>query len=634
MCGLAGFIGFDNNEALARQANVIQAHRGPDHQAIWSDDFVSLAHQRLSIIDLTERGNQPFQKANLLIVFNGEIYNYKELRKNLEQIGGIEFKSDSDTEVVLEYFRLFNEKCLDHFIGMFAFAIYDVTTQSLFLARDHFGIKPLFYYHDDFRFAFSSELKTLTSIEEISLSINYKSLVSSLNYLWVSGNETMFHKCYKLAPGHYLRLTASKELTISKYWSLSDSIGNTNEAEVINELTKVINGTIERHMVADVPVSAFLSGGLDSSLVSVLASNINQNLSTYTIAISQKDKKIEQMPDDQRYAKQLASMHHFDHNEILISSQILDLLPKIVRTLDEPIGDPAAINTFIICEAARKKGVKVLLSGMGADEIFGGYRRHRAALLSLKFKMLPSIVQKMISSFANLLPVRMGSRGIRITRWAKRFLEFASMPFERSYMRSYSYYSSEELGQLLKGDHSKDIEMLGKEHSEIFNSKFKGDLVNQMCNTDLHLFLLGLNLTYSDRASMAASVEVRVPFVDKKVIEYAMTISGDLKIKGGESKYILKKVSENYLPEEIIYRPKAPFGAPIRAWISNELRSLVDELLSAESIRKRGIFNYDFVKKIIDDDRKGVVDNAYRIYQFLTIELWFREFVDKSKTQY
>lgn len=175
--------------------------------------------------------------------------------------------------------------------------------------------------------------------------------------------------------------------------------------------------------------------------------------------------------------------------------------------------------------------------------------------------------------------------------------------------------------------------MLGKEHSDIFNSKFKGDLVNQMCNTDLHLFLLGLNLTYSDRASMAASVEVRVPFVDKKVIEYAMTISGDLKIKGGESKYILKKVSENYLPEEIIYRPKAPFGAPIRAWISNELRSLVDELLSAESIRKRGIFNYDFVKKIIDDDRKGVVDNAYRIYQFLTIELWFREFVDKSKNQ-
>lgn len=628
MCGLAGFIGFEHNEVLAHSANKIQAHRGPDHQAIWSDDHISLAHQRLSIIDLSERGNQPLQKSNLLIVFNGEIYNYKELRRELEKVGGIEFKSDSDTEVVLEYYRLHKEACLDKLIGMFAFAIYDTESKVLFIARDHFGIKPLFYFFDGKKFAFSSELKTLLAIPEINLTINNKSLISSLNYLWVSGNETMFNNCFKLPPAHYIMLNADMGLKMSQYWNLRDGDGRRNESEVTDELTKIIDESVDRHMVADVPVSAFLSGGLDSSLVSVLAAKINAKLSTYTIAISQKDKKIEQMPDDQKYARELATLHHFDHNEILISSKIVELLPKIVRALDEPIGDPAAINTFLICEAARKRGVKVLLSGMGADEIFGGYRRHKASLLSLKFKRLPEGIQKFVSSVVQRLPVKIGNRGIRFTRWAKRFLEFASLPFESAYRRSYSYYSREELAELLKEDSSKEINEIYNEHTTIFNSKFEGDLVNQMCNTDLHLFLLGLNLTYSDRASMAASVEVRVPFVDKKVIEYAMTIAGGLKIKGGVSKYILKKVAEKYLPHEIIYRPKAPFGAPIRSWISDELKPLVDDLLGEEAVKKRGIFKYASVKKIIDEDRMGVRDNAYRIYQLLTIELWFREFFD------
>lgn len=273
MCGLAGFIGFEHNQELARSANKIQAHRGPDHQAVWSDDHISLAHQRLSIIDLSERGNQPLQKSNLLIVFNGEIYNYKELRKELEEVGGIQFKSDSDTEVVLEYYRLHKEACLDKLIGMFAFAIYDTESKALFIARDHLGIKPLFYFFDGKKFAFSSELKTLLAIPGINLTINNKSLISSLNYLWVSGNETMFNSCFKLPPAHYIKLNADMGLKMSPYWSLRDGDGSRNESEVIDELTKIIDESVDRHMVADVPVSAFLSGGLDSSLVSVLAAN-------------------------------------------------------------------------------------------------------------------------------------------------------------------------------------------------------------------------------------------------------------------------------------------------------------------------------------------------------------------------
>lgn len=633
MCGLAGFIGFKDNRSLAIIANLVQKHRGPDHQESWSDAYVSFAHQRLSIIDLSERGNQPFEKDEYVIVFNGEIYNYKELKESLISKTGIQFRSDSDTEVVLEYYRIYKESCLDFFLGMFAFAIYNTKTQLLFAARDHFGIKPLFYFHHQNRFAFSSELKTLVSIPEIQLTLNYRSLISSLNYLWVSGNDSMFNEISKLPPGHFLKYDANRNLEIDKYWSLPERIVNKPEQEVVKYLTTEIGQSIKRHMVADVPVSTFLSGGLDSSLISVLASGTNSCLSTYTISMSKKDKKIESMPDDQKYARELAQLHHFDHNEIQITSKIVNLLPQMVRSLDEPIGDPAAINTFLICQAARESGVKVLLSGMGADELFAGYRRHKAILLSSKFRALPPIIQKLIDSIVSALPVRIGKKGIKLVRWAKRFLEFAQFPSEMAYMRSYSYYDKSELKRLLKGNFEAEIGDIYSEHSTIFNSKYKNDVINQMCNTDIQMFMLGLNLTYSDRASMAASVEVRVPFIDKKVVECAMNIPGELKLKSGTSKYILKKVAEKVLPRSIVYRPKASFGAPIRSWISDELREMVNDLLSKPAIEQRGIFNYEFVEKLIEDDRAGIKDNAYQIYQLLTIELWFREFIDKKKTK-
>lgn len=631
MCGIAGFVGFENSLALANQANLIQKHRGPDHQGLWSDQYISLAHQRLSIIDLTERGNQPFEKESFIIVFNGEIYNYKELKERLINTAKIDFKSDSDTEVVLEYYRLYKESCLDFFIGMFSFAIYDRTNQALFIARDHFGIKPLFYFHNKGKFAFASELKTLSSIPDIELSINYRSLISSINYLWISGNGSMFNEISKVPPGHFLKYESNGKLEVTEYWALPKSKVIKSEPEVVQNLKKIIGQSIERHMVADVPVSSFLSGGLDSSLISVLASRKNNNLSTYTIATSNKDKRVESMPDDQKHARELAQLHHFDHNEIQITSKIIDLLPMMVRSLDEPIGDPAAINTFLICQAARKRGVKVLLSGMGADELFAGYRRHKATLLSSKFKVLPLIFQKLIVSIVSILPVRFGKKGIKLVRWAKRFLEFAQLPVEKAYMRSYSYYDKSELGRLLKGNFEAEIEDIYDEHSTIFNSRNQNDVINQMCNTDVKMFMLGLNLTYSDRASMAASVEIRVPFIDKEVVECAMNIPGELKLKSGTSKYILKKMAEEILPKSIVYRPKASFGAPIRSWISDELSEMVSGLLSKHAIEQRGIFNYEFVEKLIDDDRAGIKDNAYQIYQLLTIELWFREFIDKKK---
>ena len=629
MCGIAGFVGYNNADQLAEKANDVQQHRGPDHQGKWCDDKVALAHQRLAIIDLSERSNQPLEKGGYVIIFNGEIYNYRQLRHDL--LGrGVVFKTASDTEVVLEMYRHHGEQCLQQLIGMFAFAIYEKSSGDTFLVRDHFGIKPLFYTSKDEKFAFASELKTLVATGVTDKQINYKSIVSALNYLWVSGNETMFTDCSKLPPAHFIRVTASGKVTLRQYWGLDGQLKQTDEKNACAKLSEVLSVSIRRHMEADVPVSSFLSGGLDSSLISVLASEYNESLSTYTIGTSANDKKIEQMPEDEKYARQLAEQHNFDHNEIVINPDIVKILPQIVRMLDEPIGDPAAINTYLICKAARENGVKVLLSGMGADEIFFGYRRQKAALLAMRYQNIPRVLRTLIGLIVHWLPVRLFGHGLRLIRWGKRFLDFANLPIDEAYMRSYSYYSKEELSELLGGKLAEEIEELHKEHWNIFYSQYENDSINQICNTDIHMFMLGLNLTYSDRASMAASVEVRVPFIDRDVISYAMQISGEIKYRHGVSKSILKKVAEGFLPKDIIYRPKASFGAPIRSWISGPLSEMVDQLLSKDNVDRRGIVDYSVVKRMIDEDRCGVADNAYRIYQLLTLELWFREFVDED----
>ena len=448
--------------------------------------------------------------------------------------------------------------------------------------------------------------------------------------MWIPGNETIFKEFSKLPPAHYLTFDVSNSIfEIKKYWTLPTNIKDFNENELVDKLEIEFDEVIKRHMISDVPVSSFLSGGLDSSMISVAASKINKNISTYTIGTSKEDKKIESMPEDEKFAKRVADLNNFDHNEIIIKSDIINMLPQMVKTLDEPIGDPAAINTFLICKAASEKGVKVLLSGMGADEIFCGYRRQKALLFAQNYKKLPSFIRILIKSIVKSLPIKIGSHGLRLSRWSKKFISFAEMPDEQAYRMSYSYYEKNELEKLLKHNSEAEIESIYEDHRVLFNKNYDGDIVNQMCFTDINMFMNGLNLTYTDRSSMAASVEVRVPFIDKKFITFAMSIPGKYKFKDKQSKYILKKTAERILPNDIIYRPKASFGAPIRSWISGDLRPMVDECLSKVQIEKRGIFNYDYIKKLIEDDRKGLIDNAYRIYQLLTIELWFQEFIDK-----
>jgi len=511
---------------------------------------------------------------------------------------------------------------------MYAFAIVDIKKKSLFLARDPFGIKPLFYTSQGKKFAFASELKTLIFSPDFNKKINTYALAGSTNYLWVPGNDCIFSGCNKLPAGSFLNADYNGNIEIQQYYQPDTRTADFDEEELIDLLDHQISDSVNKHMVSDVPVSAFLSGGLDSSLISVLARKIGA-LTTYTIKFANKDKKAEQMPDDSLFARKVAKKFDLDHHEIEISPEITRELPHLIYHLDEPLGDPAAINTYLICKAAKENGSKVLLSGMGADELFFGYRRQKALLWALKYRNIPKSIKQIVSSGLQYIPVRIGNRGVKPVRWAKRFLSFVDLPESDAYMRSYSYYDEDALNNLFVKDMSNEINRLYNDHRQVFHSLSDKSVINQMCYTDMHLFMQGLNLTYTDRASMAASVEVRVPFIDTHVAKLAMSIPGEMKFRKNESKYILKKVAERYLPHDVVYRPKASFGAPIRSWISGDLREMVDDLLSEGNVNKRGIFNPIFVKDLINSDRNGSEDQAYQIYHLLTIELWYQQFVDK-----
>ena len=632
MCGINGIFGLPDAGEHVKAMNQGLRHRGPDADGLWQDGRLALGHRRLAIIDLSQDANQPMEKDGLVTVYNGEVYNYRALRSTLER-QGVRFRTQSDTEVVLELFRCYREKSFAMLEGMFAFGIFDRGARELYLARDYFGIKPLFYSRfSPGGFAFSSELKSFLGLPGFKKSVNPAVLVSCLNYLWPSGNESIFKEVEKVPPAHYMKVRFLRDEVLQSrhcYWTLSPvSMSESREEILVADLRRVMARSVEKHLVADVPVGAFLSGGLDSSYITALAKEHNPGLSTFTITLSRRDQRVERMPADNLFALEVARRLGVRHTDIPVSPSVVDSLEDMVAILDEPIGDPAAINTYLICQCARQRGIKVLLSGMGADEVFAGYRRHYATLLSQKARRWPAGVKTACSRVLARLPVRVGAFGLKPIRWAKRFFSFADMPLGEAYMRSYSYYDREELCGVFNRQFDSEVDTLFEHHEDVFNRHPDMDDVNRMCFTDIQMFMTGLNLTYTDRASMAASVEVRVPFIDKTVVEWAMALPGRFKIKNRIPKYLLKKAAEEVLPQRIVYRPKASFGMPLRAWMAGDLRELVDDVLSYGNIKKRGYFNPGMVRAMIEADRSGRDDNAYRIYQFLTCELWMRRFLD------
>jgi len=626
MCGIAGTYRWPAGGPLTDRLTEILAHRGPDGSGRYrhaaGDGEVHLGHRRLSIIDLSPTGAQPMVAGGLAITYNGELYNAPELRRELAG-AGVRFRGTSDTEVLLEAWRRWGVDCLPRLRGMFAFAVFDERTGELTLARDQLGIKPLFLVRRGEGLVFSSELKALAAELGDTLHVDEGAMVASLLYYWVPDGRCAYREAEKLPPGSWLRIRPDGRTERGVYWSIRE-VAEQAAHEPAPDLGQVIEDSTRAHLLADVPVATFLSGGLDSSYLTGIAARHRPGISAYTIGFRAEDARFEAMPDDLRYARLVAARFGVDLHEIEIAPDVLDLLGKLTYHLDEPIGDPAAINTYLICTAAREAGVKVMLSGMGADELFAGYRKHFANLLALRYQRVPGVLRRPIGTVVDRLPVATARRGYRSVRFAKRFLSFAGLPEETAFRRSYTMYDRAELLDLVHPDLESTVDDVLTEHADTYHDNALTDHVNRMCLADARMFLPGLNLAYTDRSSMAASTEVRVPFVDVEVVRAAFALSGREKIAGRQGKAALKKAALSVLPKEVVYRPKGLFSAPLRAWMSRDLAPLVDEVVHDGLLVRDGFLRQDALARLVEQDATGAQDRAKHLWHVLTLEHWYR----------
>jgi asparagine synthase (glutamine-hydrolysing) len=644
MCGICGTAGFVDRKLLERMTSII-AHRGPDDAGIYVSETaeVGLGNRRLSIIDLSPAGHMPMSNEDdrIWITYNGEIYNFRELRCDLKTRGH-QFRSNTDTEVLIHGYEEWGVNLLSKLNGMFALALLDFRESEilpkLLLARDRLGIKPLYHTTIGDKLIFGSEIKSILLCPEVQRQINLEALHRYLAFRWVPGPETLFKGVYKLMPGHYL-LWQDGRSTIHCYWDLKFDIDQTSSEEaLIEELQGILSRSIARHLISDVPLGVFLSGGLDSSTILAVAAKLTREpMTAYTVAYPREDGRLEQSDEDSKYARLVARHCGADYHEILLQPDVVDLLPKVVWHLDEPVSDAAAISTYLICTAARSDA-KVLLSGQGGDEVFAGYRVHLSYRLSEMARHIPEFVRngpvrRILAALPWLqdkLPGVHPGLILAFHRYFDKLLREASLPPEQRYVAFQAYCSDHDLSQLYASGVREDLLgcIAGQRHLHYFDAVSSQDFVNRMLYVDTKTFLPELNLTYSDKLSMAASVELRVPFLDAELIEFAARVPARLKLRNLTTKYILKKAVSGVVPRAVIRRRKAGFGAPTRMWLRRDLPEMIDDLLSEHAIRQRGYLDPKEVRRLIEQDREGVEDYSYRVWMLLTLELWHRIFLD------
>lgn len=631
MCGITGIVNW-GDEILLEKITSLMEHRGPDDSGLkwFNNTNTGLAQRRLSIIDLSPAGHQPMANDNetLWITFNGEIYNYKEIRKELTDLG-YKFKSHSDTEVIVKAYEQWGVKSLDKLNGMFAFVIYDTVKRKLFGARDRAGVKPFYYSQSGESFIFASEIKSILASNFLPAEVDYDAIYTPIHYQ--ISPKTGFKNISKLLPGHYFIFENGK-LEIEPYWKINPSEDNSiSEEKAMGALEELLISATDYQMVADVPVGLLLSGGLDSSIIAALmVKNTNKEIKSFTIKFNKDDLKLQGNVDDSYYAQQVAKKFNFNHVEILIEPNVVDLLPKMIWHLDEPIADPSAINTYLISKAARDNGIVVLLNGMGGDEIFGGYRSYLGCLaLDHYQRIVPGFVDSFFRTVVGKIPQSSAKRNYKYVRWAKELLNYSNMSRFERYISSGNVSLTERNFNQYYANCPYDLKnsFFYKREKELFDDNNMSYLT-KMCLNDSRVYLPDHNLAYSDKAAMAASVEGRPPLTDHRIIEYMFTLPPKYRIKKNIQKYLLKKVSEKYLPTEIIHRPKAPFSAPMRAWLKGPLAEMVGDVLSEESLKKRGIYNPAYVSNLIQKNKSGVEDNSQLIWRLLTNEIWFRTFFD------
>jgi asparagine synthase (glutamine-hydrolysing) len=633
MCGIFGVVGGHYERAAIQAAVDRVAHRGPDDAGIerlgTEAAPVWLGFRRLSILDLSPAGHQPMADAagELWLVCNGEIYNYRELRRELEGRGH-RFRSGTDTEVILYAYREWGIAAVERFVGMFAFGLWDARTEELFLVRDRLGIKPLYFHRTPQRLAFGSEIKSLLALPDVERTLDPVAVARFFNFLWVPPPGTLLQGVEQVEPGSIARYRRGR-LDVHRYWDLPDgAVEPVTEAVAVDRLEALLETAVQDRMISDVPLGAFLSGGVDSSLIVAFMRRAGaRGIITQTIAQSEADARYDIERSDLPYARR--ARDHFgdlDYHEIHVGAEATALLPKMVWHLDDPVADPAALSTYLVCRAAGERA-KVMLSGMGGEEVFVGYNRHRAALLAERYLRIPRpLRRRVLEPAVARLPAAQPGPFKTFARNAKKFVWSADQDFDSRYLGYLSYYPPADLAALLV-EAVPHAEVVGR-HRGVLDRYASLDPVRRMSYLDLHTFLPGLNLAYTDRASMAASVEVRVPLLDHRVVEYAASLPADLKLRGSTQKYLLKEVASRHLPREIVHRPKTGFSAPVRAWVTRDLRPLIEEVLAPERLRARGVLRPEAVWRSIDETWRGREDHALRIWAFLTFELWAQTFLD------
>lgn len=631
MCGIAGFYG-SFRPSLLNDMNLLQAHRGPDDAGIWYDktDSVGLAHRRLSIRDLSSAGHQPlFSKCKKVsIIYNGEIYNTEKLYNELI-IDGYHFAGSSDTEVILNLYLKYGFELLNKLNGIFAFAIWDSRDSQLFLARDGMGVKPLYYSETSKGFIFASEIKALLKESSVSREINPIALASYITYLWSPAPLTMLKSVQKIEPGFAMVIREGK---VNKKWSfyspaLQQPISDISLNDAKIAVKNSVKTAVERQMVADVPVGAFLSGGLDSSAIVAFAKNMlgNERLKCFTISMDDKTAKQEAITADLPYAQRVAKHLGVDLHTIHVGPEMADELATMIYHLDEPQADPASLNTLFISRLARKHEIKVLLSGAGGDDIFSGYRRHRALMMERYWSYFPISIRRVMSETAKRLPNNSAS----FRRISKAF-RYADLNGDSRIASYFNWLDPNIVNNLLSVELRAKLPLINLLENSLSDVSKNMPALNRMLYLEQKHYLADHTLNYTDKMSMAAGVEVRVPLLDPDLVELAARLPIQYKQRGKEGKWIFKKAMEGILPNDIIYRPKTGFGAPIRAWIHGPLKKLVRDTLSESSINKRKWFDHKAVAKLLNDDEIGKIDASYSIFALLCIEIWARIFLDKD----
>lgn len=636
MCGICGkldFYGKGASEDLIKRMTDSLAYRGPDDEGAYISVPIALGHRRLSIIDLSPSGHQPMsnEDGSIWLVFNGEIYDFQRHRLMLMSKGH-RLKSRTDCEVIIHLYEEYGTDCLDHLNGMFAFALWDSRNMQLWLARDRLGIKPLNYYWDNNKLIFASEIKAILCDPSVSREIDREALDLYLTLNYIPAPWTIFKNIRKLLPGNYL-LANKNGINVVRYWDIPLDSGpavsvSDNKRDLDGykrNLYRLLEDAVTRRLISDVPLGAFLSGGVDSSIIVGLMSR-NSSRPVKTFSIGYKD-----MPsfDETGYALEVARFNNTDHQEFNLDYRdVLEAFPEVLENLDEPFADSSAIPTFIVSRHTRNH-VTVALSGDGGDELFAGYKMYQGERWSRYYGLIPLFFRnRLIIPLADILPDARDKRALEMARIIKKFVKGMSNSFSERFYNWREIFTFPMRQGLLTDPLDKNLYLdIIRNTVETEKDRFPDDSINLMLYMDVKGLLQGDMLTKVDRMSMANSLEVRVPFLDYTFVEYVFRIKGDMKLRGKTGKYILMESFRHILPPSVHNRPKYGFEMPIGAWLRKELKFLIDEYLNRDLIKRQGIFNFEVIDELIKNHMRSRRDTSWHIWNLIVFQYWYRKYM-------